>query len=221
MTGTSTKTIARLGFIGLFGLAEAALACSVLPESFRWTGDQLISRSHVIALVTFVDPEIEVMEGLGIRREIIRLKLKLVEALKGDPDMYLEAIGERGRREAGNHRVEGTRPEWHHADDFDNHSDARFWDQPLGRSPSQAAACSHGHTFVEGETYLLFLDAMSAAKSAEIIRHPDDEWLAHVRSSLATQERNRTIFGILFAAALAVPLVNFARRRTTSGTAPE
>jgi hypothetical protein len=68
--------------------------------------------------------------------------------------------------------------------DFAKHSDKAFWTEVRGgggRSKIVPGTCGPAHVFKTGERYLLFPDMLGAMKSAEIIRAPDDEWLAYVK----------------------------------------
>ena len=186
-----------------FVLSEAAIACTMQSREYYWNGDELISRSQSIVLAIAVNPEVEIIGIPGKTQwKRTRLTLRIIEVLRGEsPEArQVEIIGQ------------------HYSNHFNDHADPEFWNKNMGRSPFYPSACGAVHSFVEGETYLIFLDAMKAAKSAEIIKRSDDKWLVYVRQSLSEQKRNRVIIGALLTVAIAALLLTiFARRRTTSG----
>jgi hypothetical protein len=217
MTCIAKKSFGKLVFLALLGLSEAALTCMVLPEPFDWNGDELISRSRITILATAVNPESQINEVGDTVLEKNYLTLNIVEFLKGDSNelsRYLEVVS---REPIDQYEVKRASVEHAYANHFSNHTDTEFWDKNMGRTPSNSAACGPVHSFVEGETYLIFIDALSAVKSAEIIRQSDDEWLVYVRQSLADQDELEMILATLIGLVLLVFVANnVARRRVIS-----
>lgn len=72
--------------------------------------------------------------------------------------------------------------------DFNKHRDEIFWNSDTGRSDFPCCVCGPLHAYRQGETYLLFLDAMGAMKSAEVIRSKDDWWYIFVKKQIAKRK---------------------------------
>lgn len=79
--------------------------------------------------------------------------------------------------------------------DFSNHSESVFWNSDTGRASFPCCICEPIHTFSRGHTYLLFIDAFGAMKSAERIRSNDDRWLKFVRKNLK-EKNSSTVFEV-------------------------
>lgn len=73
--------------------------------------------------------------------------------------------------------------------DFSAHAEKKFWEDGAGRIPLEDTSCGlfAPLNFAVGETHLFFPDFAYAAKAAEIIKSPDDEWLRYVRGRVAEQ----------------------------------
>ena len=166
--------------VGLLSVPDVASACTVRPDAAHWGADELIEKSETIVLATVVEKDEIAPHGEYWFRTLLRFKT--VEILSGFRPEYFELSGQDIKL-------------GYYSQDFHNHSDEEFWTKNIGRTP-RTGGCYPIHTFIEGETYLLFLDwkgakhvaagsnPQYAMKSAEIIRVPDDKWLHYVRDSI-------------------------------------
>jgi len=127
-----------------------------------WMADELVENSGTIILAVLTETEI-------VNPVTTIYRLKPIDVLKGDSPEVFEF-----------HSYSNQ----HYANDFGDHTDADFWKENTGRSPWPCCICGPDHTFVQGETYLVFPDAFGAMKSAEIVQRPHDKWLVYVQESL-------------------------------------
>ena len=147
----------------LVSFADAS-ACSVPKRGIGWSADELIEHSQSIVLAVLSSKVTD-------DSSVITTHLEVVEVIKGEA---LKSV------------VFFSFSMAHHSNGFTGHADEEFWEENVGRSPFPCCICGPDHTFVEGETYLLFPDGFGAMKSAEIVDVPDDKWLQYVRESLET-----------------------------------
>ncbi len=75
----------------------------------------------------------------------------------------------------------------HRSNDFDGHSDTRFWanenevqKEQVSRVVWKGGMCTPAFTFLSGEIYLLFLGSPGNFYAAEIIKTDSDKWLTYV-----------------------------------------
>ena len=159
------RTISVVALLTVFG---SALACSIPKPGGSWTADDLIKKSRTIILAVLIRKETDYNPESG-RSLWTTYHLIPIEVLKGDPPEVIAF---------------DSHSEQHYNRNFSDHTDADFWTDDVGRSEWPCCICGPDHTFVGGETYLLFPDAFGAMKSAEIVNRPDDKWLVYVRESL-------------------------------------
>jgi len=69
-------------------------------------------------------------------------------------------------------------------EDFNGHTDNRFWKTDVGRSWFPQGACGPVHYFSFGEQYLLFPGLFGASASGENVSSKYDRWLSYVKKSL-------------------------------------
>ena len=154
----------------------SALACFAPKPGFGWDKDELIQSSRTIVLAKLVKTDARrLKEGridvdLGAAHTLVP-----VEVLKGDSPKEIVFHSNRVQQKP--------------SDDFNGHTEDRFWGDDVDRSEWPCCICGPDHGFIEGELYLLFPDAFGARKSAEAIKSEDDLWLAYVRESLEENSR--------------------------------
>jgi len=99
-------------------------------------------------------------------------RFKVLKVLKGGP----ENIGRFVRTET---RIRATSPS--PGGDFDAHRDPRFWNGEIDRRSEGAGTdCLFGQSFRIGRSYLIFR-GQRVRRAAELIKRPNDRWLATVR----------------------------------------
>ena len=139
-----------------------ATACMVAKPGFDWGAEELVGKSNSIVLAVLDSVETE-------NTFETKFRLRTVTVLKGDGPEFIDFYS-------------GSRQ--HYGEHFAGHTSREFWTKGVGRSAFPCCICGPDHTFVEGETYLLFPDAFGAMKSAEIVSGPDDKWLEYVKESI-------------------------------------
>lgn len=144
-------------FLGIL-ISESALACSIPKPGFGWCTQELIDRATTIV--------VGVLESRVEEDSFVVYKLKPIEILRGKDPGTITFY---------------SHSSTHRNDDFDAHTDIRFWAHNVGRSEFPCCICGPAHTFAEGERYLLFPDAFGARKSAEIVHTPADRWYRYVQ----------------------------------------
>ena len=142
-----------------------AYSCIVSGPNFGLTADELIDKSKVIVLAVLVEKNEALVENNAGQMEV-SYRFRTEETLKGKAPRFIELSF-----------VSLWPPDEHYEEDFNNHTDERFWAEDVGRSLFTGGMCGPDHTFVEEETYLLFPDALNSAKSSEIVRDMNDRWL--------------------------------------------
>lgn len=147
-----------LALVFAFTVQEAVFACSIPKPGVSAGKESIVDRSNVIVLVEVGDVERH-KDGSAT------YSLKVVKVIKGQAEeRYIVQASDSDEFHYGNH--------------FNDHKDPLFWEREVGRSEFQG--CVPDHTFVIGETYLLFPDMYAAMMSAEIIRSENDDWYKFV-----------------------------------------
>jgi len=147
----------KIIFLLLMLVCNISYACSVPKPGFTWSKDDLIEKSKTIVLVKLNSVELD--------QSSTKYILSPIKTLKGKSEEI----------------VFWSHSKKHYENDFNFHSDGEFWMPKIGRSEFPCCICGPDHTFVEGQMYLLFPDAMGSMKSGEIIRDIEkDEWYQYV-----------------------------------------
>ncbi len=158
-------------FLCLMVLSGNTLACSALPFAYDWSAKDLAKYASHVGLYKLIS--IKPYSDLG---DVVIYNLQLIEPLRGNfekPD-DLKTIKYMARRHSD---------VTHFSEDFNSHKDKTFWNKDDGRMAciNDRCFCHMNHTFVKGETYLLFPHELSGAKkSAEIIKNKKDQWYQYV-----------------------------------------
>lgn len=173
---TGRRSLLAATFVIFAALEGPASACTVFPIQMNASHLDLVTRTPRIALVR-VD---RVVKAPGGRSS--RVEFQAVETLKGEgpSDIALEFVDT------------GIPPGQNDDDDFDRHRDEAFWRAPqksglpANRSRGVLPSCALDFAFVPGRTYLGFFEANGPGHihAFERIAHPDDAWLARVRTLL-------------------------------------
>jgi len=137
-------------------------ACYHPKNGFMWNHEELVKKAKTILIAELEN--IEKKEGSTF------YVLKPIEVLKGEAPKEIRFLSHSFLDDLSN--------------DFNDHSDEKFWKEDIGRSDWPCCICGPDHAFTFGEKYLLFPGAFGAMKSAEAIHSDEDQWLTYVKKHI-------------------------------------
>ncbi|MBV1911431.1 MAG: hypothetical protein KUG78_19215 [Kangiellaceae bacterium] len=137
-------------------------ACYKPKDGYGMSKDALIKSAKIIAIAELVKVE---KQGVGFE-----YTFKTLSNLVGTSEEEIKFYG--------------RFPPVIKSEDFEEHTDDKFWENDIGRSWFPSGTCGPAHTFAFGERYLLFPSLYGATASGENVSSVNDKWLAYVKKNL-------------------------------------
>lgn len=141
---------------------QAVFGCSVIPEAFNVSDEELVSRSALIAL-----SKAQSITRLG---SVVRVEFEMIELLKGELESSTFSLDFERLFSVNNNPYLNN--------DFDSHQSPAFWEGGASRSFTYTD-CTLGSGFEIGQYYLIF--DYPHLRAYEQVRLEGDGWLTLVR----------------------------------------
>lgn len=163
----------------LLAYSSISNACLTANGNLYKPYSELIGNADAIYLVKLRNKE-DFKEDIDIPKKVIE-KLPSYESQKRTFTRYsFEIMESIYGEEKDEIRLEFLAPLYNSDENFDNHTNYRFWLDHNGRLKLRSD-CSLDYSFELGEVYVLILSNHAHVKMYEKIKSKDDPWLVEVK----------------------------------------
>ena len=181
---TKLINVFTLTMMIIFGFHQAGLACSAPKKGATFTSfeelidktDQIVLAKYTIDILTDQKEDHyfavqEVIKGLAGKRivtPLIRASRRMQYRISNRPG-FASVYGK--------------------ANDLDSHNDPKFWKRVKNNTAFwPSGSCVPRIYFIEGASYLLFVDSYASKFSAELIQSPSDKWYLFVKDRVSKKQ---------------------------------